>query len=78
MRTYQDAKTIAKSLRASLASRGVDLTHSECLEIVARQFGFAEWNILAAKLASAWYIYRRGMLLHPSILAARSPPSKLR
>ena len=31
MRTYQDAKTIAKSLRASLASRGVDLTHSECL-----------------------------------------------
>ena len=52
MRTYQDAKTIAKSLRASLASRGVDLTHSECLEIVARQFGCAEWNILAAKLAS--------------------------
>lgn len=52
MRTYQDAKTIAKSLRASLASRGVSFTHSECLEIVARQFGFAEWNILAAKLSA--------------------------
>lgn len=52
MRTYQDAKTIAKSLRASLASRGIAMGHGECLEIVARQFGFAEWNILAAKLAS--------------------------
>jgi hypothetical protein len=52
MRTYQDAKTIAKALRASLATRDVALTHSECLEIVAQQFGFAEWNILAAKLAA--------------------------
>ncbi len=52
MRTYQDAKTIAKSLRASLAARGVALGHGDCLEIVAQQFGFAEWNILAAKLAS--------------------------
>src|SRR5262245_22339880 len=52
MRTYQDAKTIAKSLRASLASRGIALGHGECLEIVAQQFGFAEWNVLAAKLAS--------------------------
>ena len=52
MRTYQDAKTMAKSLRASLAARGSALSHSECLEIVAQQFGFAEWNILAAKLAT--------------------------
>jgi len=52
MRTYQDAKTITKALRASLAARGVALSHGECLEIVAQQFGFAEWNILAAKLAS--------------------------
>lgn len=52
MRTYQDAKTIAKLLRASLATRGMALSHSECLEIVAQQFGFAEWNILAAKLVA--------------------------
>ena len=51
MRTYKDAKTIAKALRASLESRGMSLGHSECLEIVAQQFGFAEWNILAAALA---------------------------
>jgi catechol 2,3-dioxygenase-like lactoylglutathione lyase family enzyme len=51
MRTFQDAKTMAKSLRASLATRGTSLSHSECLEIVAQQFGFAEWNILAAAVA---------------------------
>jgi catechol 2,3-dioxygenase-like lactoylglutathione lyase family enzyme len=26
------------------------LSHSECLEIVAQQFGFSQWNTLAAKL----------------------------
>jgi catechol 2,3-dioxygenase-like lactoylglutathione lyase family enzyme len=51
MRTFRDAKTLAVSLRASLAAKGTALSHSECLEIVARQFGFAEWNILAASLA---------------------------
>jgi hypothetical protein len=51
MRTFRDAKTIAVSLRASLAAKGSALSHSECLEIVAQQFGFAEWNILAAALA---------------------------
>jgi predicted enzyme related to lactoylglutathione lyase len=50
MRTYEDAKAMAKSLRDCLAARNVSLSHSECLEIVARQFGFGEWNTLSAKL----------------------------
>lgn len=50
MRTYKDAKAMAKSLRDSLATRNVSLSHSECLEIVAQQFGFADWNTLSAKL----------------------------
>ena len=50
MRTYQDAKVMAKSLRDFLAARRVSLSHSECLEIVAKQFGFADWNTLAARL----------------------------
>src|SRR5687768_13529873 len=50
MRNYKDAKTMAKSLRASLAARTVLLSHGECLEIVAKQFGFADWNTLSAKL----------------------------
>lgn len=50
MRTYLQAKAMAKSLRESLASRNVSLSHSECLEIVAQQFGFGNWNVLAAKI----------------------------
>jgi hypothetical protein len=50
MRTYKDAKSMAKSLRDSLAARSVSLSHSGCLEIVAKQFGFADWNTLSAKL----------------------------
>ena len=50
MRTYKDAKVMAKSLRDVLAARNLPLSHSECLEIVAQQFGFMQWNILAAKL----------------------------
>jgi hypothetical protein len=51
MRTYKDAKAMANSLRDSLATRSVSLSHSACLEIVAKQFGFADWNTLSAKLA---------------------------
>jgi Glyoxalase superfamily protein/ClpX C4-type zinc finger len=49
MRTYKDAKAMAKSLRDSLTARRVSFSHSECLEIVAKQFGLADWNTLAAK-----------------------------
>jgi hypothetical protein len=51
MRTHRDAKIMAKALRDSLKQRKIDLIHSECLEIVARQFGFENWNVLSAKLA---------------------------
>ena len=50
MRTYKDAKAMAKSLRSYLAARSVLLSHSECLEIIAKEFGFADWNTLSAKL----------------------------
>jgi catechol 2,3-dioxygenase-like lactoylglutathione lyase family enzyme len=50
MRTYLQAKAMAKSLRDELAAKNVSLSHSECLEIVARQFGFGDWNTLASKI----------------------------
>jgi len=53
MRTVRDAKAMAKALRAELARRQVELTHSECLEIVSRQFGVDNWNILSAAAAAA-------------------------
>ena len=50
MFTQQIVKTMAKSLRDSLVDRNVSLSHSACLEIIARQLGFADWNTLSAKL----------------------------
>jgi hypothetical protein len=50
MSTHKDAKAMARLLRAAMAERNISLRHSECLEIVARQFGFADWNTLSAKL----------------------------
>lgn len=50
MRTFRDAKAMAKSLRTALAQKNIDLTHSECLELVASQFALDNWNILAARI----------------------------
>jgi uncharacterized glyoxalase superfamily protein PhnB len=51
MRTFRESKAMAKALRAEMSARhGIELTHSECLEVVARQFGFDNWNILAARI----------------------------
>lgn len=52
MPTHKDVKAMAKSLRDALAHRNLSLSHSECLEIVARQFGFADWNTLSAELTA--------------------------
>jgi catechol 2,3-dioxygenase-like lactoylglutathione lyase family enzyme len=53
MRSFLDAKLMAKSLRAALERQGTALTHSQSLEIVAGQFGFASWNVLAARIGDA-------------------------
>jgi hypothetical protein len=50
MRSYLDAKLMAKSLRAGLAREKIDITHSQALEIVSEQFGLKGWNELAAKI----------------------------
>ena len=41
-------KAMAKALRAALAERGVTTTHSECLDLVSRQHGYANWNTFRA------------------------------
>jgi hypothetical protein len=53
MRDHRDAKAMAKALREALAARQLAITHSEALEIVARQFGLANWNILSATIERA-------------------------
>jgi hypothetical protein len=50
MHSFLDAKTMAKTLRAALAERSIAITHSDSLELVARQFGFKDWNTLSAQI----------------------------
>jgi hypothetical protein len=50
MPTAHEAKAMAKAARAALAEQAIDISHSQALEIVARQFGFDTWNILSARL----------------------------
>lgn len=53
MHSFLDAKLMAKTLRKAMAERHVELSHADCLEVVARQFGLADWNTLAARIAAA-------------------------
>jgi hypothetical protein len=43
---FSDSKAMAKAL----AERRIDISHSDSLELVARQFGFANWNMLSARI----------------------------
>ena len=53
MHDFRESKSMARTLRDALADRNLSLTHSESLEIVARMFGAANWNVLAAKIEEA-------------------------
>jgi hypothetical protein len=50
MHSFMDSKLMAKLLRQALAERSIELSHSDCLELVSRQFGVANWNILSARI----------------------------
>src|SRR5262249_20672385 len=53
MRHFRDAKTNAHALRNALEDKAVATTHSDCLELIAKAFGYDNWNILAAKIEAA-------------------------
>jgi hypothetical protein len=41
MRTFINAKAVANTVREELAARGVELSHSDSLEITAKAFGWS-------------------------------------
>ena len=53
MRTFLDAKVMAKALKTALAGQQVAISHSQALEIVAAEFGFENWNVLSAKIGES-------------------------
>ena len=71
MRDFRDAKTMAHALRDALQVKAVETTHSECLELIAKAFGYANWNILSAKIEAA---QSRASDAPPLAPAARAGP----
>ncbi|RMQ51027.1 hypothetical protein ALQ04_02227 [Pseudomonas cichorii] len=53
MFSIEQAKQMAKRLRASLATRNQELSHSAALELVAQQLGYKDWNTASAMLEPA-------------------------
>lgn len=50
MFSIEQAKQMAKKLRASLESRNQTVSHSAALETVAHQLGYKDWNTASAML----------------------------
>jgi glyoxalase superfamily protein/ClpA/ClpB-like protein len=67
MRDFRDAKAMAQTLRAALAATGFKITISQSLELIAKMFGVADWNTLAAAI--------RGQALTPHENAFPTPPT---
>lgn len=49
MLDFPAPKTMAKALRGALADQAIFVSHGQCLELVAKQLGYANWNILSAR-----------------------------
>lgn len=65
MREYRDAKAMAHTVRVFLADHGLKITNSQSLELIAKAFGVADWNTLAAAI--------RGEVTTPRIEVATPP-----
>ena len=53
MRDFRDAKVMARALRDALKAKAIETTHAEVLELIAKAFGYDNWNILSAKIEAA-------------------------
>jgi ATP-dependent Lon protease len=50
MRDFRDAKTMAQTLRETLTTKAITISHSDSLELVSKMLGVADWNTLSALL----------------------------
>ncbi|MGI9501745.1 MAG: glyoxalase superfamily protein, partial [Geminicoccaceae bacterium] len=60
MRDFRDAKTMARTLRSALAAKGLKISNSQSLELVAEIFGVADWNTLSAAIHEETRVARKG------------------
>jgi ribosomal protein S7 len=53
MRDFRDGEAMASALRDALKAMAVEITHSQALELIAKAFGYENWNILSARIEAA-------------------------
>ena len=52
MRDFRDAKAMARTLRTALGAKGLKISNSDSLELIAQAFGLRDWNTLSAMLSA--------------------------
>jgi ClpX C4-type zinc finger/Glyoxalase superfamily protein len=76
MRDFRDVKAMAHALRDALQVKTIETTHSDCLELMAKAFGYENWNILSAKIAAAQPRTGDACALATAAAQGGSPPPK--
>ena len=73
MRDFRDAKAMAHTLRAALGAKGLKVTISQSLELIAETFGVADWNTLAAAIRAEVLASRKNTPPLPPLSAEAVP-----
>jgi glyoxalase superfamily protein/ClpA/ClpB-like protein len=76
MRDFRDAKAMAHTLRAALVARGLKITNSQSLELIAEAFGVADWNTLSAAIRAEATAPRNNATPPPSSIAEGAPGTR--
>ena len=74
MRDFRNAKAMAQTLRAALATKGIKITVGQSLELIAEIFGLADWNSLAAAIRAEKSISREKVSPLPAVGSNSFPP----
>lgn len=75
MRDFRDAKAMAHTLRGALATKGLNITVSQSLELIAQAFGVADWNTLSASISEQTAGPRKIATTPPKSSTTQSGPS---
>ncbi|MET4120209.1 hypothetical protein ABIB85_006709 [Bradyrhizobium sp. JR1.5] len=73
MRDFRNAKAMAQTLRAGLAAKGIKITVSQSLELMAVMFGLADWNTLSAAIKAEKAVPRERVSSLPALQSNSSP-----
>jgi hypothetical protein len=72
MRDFRDAKAMARALRDALKAKAIETTHAEALELIAKAFGYDNWNILSAKIEAAAQATSNGVAIREEATTPRN------